>query len=122
MREAEHQLDISCHQMTLPVLRLDCSELSCSPKESHGNLQKIQAVRKTRGCFLQTDKDSIVVDSTQTTHRTWKGKADTYIEPSSLYSSVFGMGRYSAGYQKRNIHTNLAIKPLLYNLSCQQIC
>lgn len=35
-------------------------------------------------------------------------------------SSLFGSGRYSAGYQKRNVDTITATKPLIYNLPSLQ--
>lgn len=36
-------------------------------------------------------------------------------EPSPLFSSGFGTENYFEVYQKRNIHTNLVIKLLIYN-------
>jgi hypothetical protein len=32
------------------------------------------------------------------------------MEPSPLHTSLFGAGRYSSGYGKRNLDTNSAIK------------
>lgn len=43
----------------------------------------------------------------------WLGKP---LESSPLYSSVFSQGRYSSGYWKINMCTNLATKLLSYNL------
>lgn len=53
-------------------------------------------------------------DYTHTTHWTWRDGAGTYIESSPLCSCFFGIGRYSAGYQKKNVYTN-ATKPLICN-------
>jgi len=36
------------------------------------------------------------------------------MEPSALLSTLFGKGKYSAGYQKRNVDTNPGTKPLTY--------
>lgn len=42
--------------------------------------------------------------------------AGPYMEPLPLRSSVFGTGRFSASYQKRNRSTNLGTKSLIYNV------
>jgi hypothetical protein len=49
-----------------------------------------------------------------TTHETWSCQASTSIKP-SLFSSVFGLGRFCAVHQKRNINDNPATKPVIYN-------
>lgn len=54
----------------------------------------------------------------RTTLWIWRSWAGSYMEPSSFISSIFGPGRYSAGYQKRNINTNPITKTLTYNPSC----
>lgn len=41
--------------------------------------------------------------------------AGSYIEPSSLHSSIFGIGRYSPSFHKRNINIKPAITPMIHN-------
>ena len=60
-------------------------------------------------------KAKIAEDNTYIAHWTLRGRAGVYIEISPLSSSVFGMGRYSAGCLKKNMNTNLATKVLIYN-------
>lgn len=50
-----------------------------------------------------------------TTHWTQRSRAVAYIEPSLLWSKVFGSERYSVHYQRRNINTIPSTKPLLSN-------
>jgi hypothetical protein len=66
MGETELQLDISCHQMKLPVLGIGYIPLSCWPKGSHGNSQTTQAVVRTIGCSSQTDGKAPVLKITPT--------------------------------------------------------
>lgn len=47
--------------------------------------------------------------------------ATLYMQPSPLRSSIFGVGRYSACYQRRNVNSNPETKPLTYNLSMQDM-
>lgn len=63
---------------------------------------------------------SIAEDNTHTTHCTQRGWAGAYIELSPPCSGVFDTEKYSADYQKRNVSTNPATKPLIYNLSYLQ--
>lgn len=82
----------------------------------HGNLQTTHAVTKTVGCSLQTDSKAALVRTTPTQHiQHGEFKVGSYLDPSTLCSSIFGRERYPEGYQKRNINTNPATKPLIYN-------
>ena len=42
-------------------------------------------------------------------------KHGAYIKPSTLFANIFNTGSYSEHYEKRNVNTNLAINPLIYN-------
>lgn len=50
--------------------------------------------------------------STNWQQDTWRSQTETFIEPSVLYSSIFGIGRYSVWYQKGNINSDTDKKPL----------
>lgn len=108
MGETEPHMDISCHQIL--VLGLVTISINCWPKGPHGNPQRIQAVSKTIGCSLHSDRRPITEDSTYTTHWKWRNSAGAYTESSPLWTSVFGIGRYSSCYQKGNINTKPATK------------
>ena len=79
-------------------------------KESHGNIQEIQAGAKVTGCSLKT-KDLIAEDSTQTTLGQVELVPTQNLHP---YVNVFGNRSYVAGYQKRNINTNQEANILIY--------
>lgn len=46
------------------------------------------------------------------------GQAGACVDPSPLHSRMFGSGRYSESYQKRNLDSNPATKPWAYKVSC----
>jgi hypothetical protein len=57
-QEDRFHLDISCHQMKLPVAGFGCL-LGCFSTESHRNSQKTKGLAKTVGCTLQTDSKAL---------------------------------------------------------------
>ena len=68
-----------------------------------GSGTPLQTKTKTKKKFIQLIK-----------HR------DVKLVPTWSLHPYEGEGRYSVGYQKRNINTNPTIEPLTYNLSCLQ--
>lgn len=71
--------------------------------------RKWEAATKTMGCSSQTGKVHCW-RQLHTFHWTQSWWADAYIESWPPHFSIFGMERYSTGYQKRNINTILATK------------
>jgi hypothetical protein len=55
MGKTELQIDITHHQMKLPILGIIYMESNCWPKGSHGNPQIIPAIVKAIGGSPQTD-------------------------------------------------------------------
>jgi hypothetical protein len=82
-------------------------------KGCHGSLQTTQAVAKTIGCCLQTDKRPHCRRQHPHSSLNMERLSSCLQRTFTLYSSVFGMGKYSAGYQK-NLNTSPATNPLLY--------
>lgn len=66
MREMEFQVDISCHQMKFPILRVDYIQLNCWSKGSYRNPQTTQAIAKTVSYSPQTDSKSQLLKGTPT--------------------------------------------------------
>lgn len=81
------------------------------PRGSSNNL----AVAKAMGCSPQIDsKDPLL--KTATIQLIEHGEADLLSTQNiHLYASIFGKERYSTLYQKRNINTKAATKPLIYD-------
>lgn len=73
-------------------------------------------LRQRVDCALQTDCGASLPRITST--QLIKHRKVKLVPTWSLHSNLFGVGIYSAGYGKRNMDTNLATKPLTYNLSC----
>lgn len=90
---------------------LGCTQLSCWPSGSHGNHQTTQADAKTKGCSLQSDSKTCRRGQHP---RNSMHVIDLVPGVFILCSSLFGAGRYTAGYSKRNVYTKLATKPLTY--------
>lgn len=76
---------------------------------------KYQADAKTKVCSLKIDTDALLPRATST-QLIEHGEVELVPTWSlhSYVSSLFGVGRYTEGYQKRNMGTNPATKPLLY--------
>lgn len=104
MEDKEPRLNISCHQIKLPVLEMGDLQSSSWPTASYGNPQRSQSITMA------------IDDSPQYlhNHRTQRSWAGTYLEP-SLLPSTHGPGSYSVCYQRRKVNTNPATNPVIYN-------
>jgi hypothetical protein len=78
-----------------------------SPIEIHKQLRQM-----LRHEHLQTDSRApLLHNSVNMEKSNWY-----YMEPALLYSTLFGVRKYFAGYRNRNMDTKQATKPLTYNL------
>ena len=78
---------------------------------SHGFPQTTQAVAKTIN-FLSVSKTPLLKTTPTEFFEHGEVKLGAYREPSSLFSSDFGIGRYSTCYQKGNVQ-KLPMAPLI---------
>jgi hypothetical protein len=87
------------------VVSLHWVYLSCFPRESHANLQTIQADKKTKYQLYLSNwqQGPHYRGHTHTTYWTWWSPADVYMEILSLSYSLFAARKYSKSYQKRNV-------------------
>ena len=108
MRETEFQLKFIFTTLSFQYLhcvksiQLLAKSVPESPKHPDSRL-----------CSQTLNKSSIAEGIIHTTHLACRGKAGSYIDPSLLPSSDFGMERYAATCKIEN--TNLSIDPLIYN-------
>lgn len=80
-----------------------------------------QAVTMTTGCSTQTDSKGSLLKTTSTQfieHGEVEVVPTQNLHP--LCAILLGTGRYSARYQKRNVHTNRATNHLSTMMSCLQ--
>jgi hypothetical protein len=71
--------------------------------------------------FFKRKWGPIAEESNHTIHWTWKSQTGVCMEISPLYSNVFGVARYSAGFPKRIVNIYTASTQLTYNLFCLHI-
>lgn len=90
---------------------LGCIQFLCYQGGYHWNPQTTQVVSKLLSGKWQWD--SFAIYNTHSVPKTWKNRAGSYMQPSSLCSSIFDAERYSAVYWRRNMDTN---QPLIYSL------
>ena len=62
----ESQLAMSHSQVRLPVVELECIQLSCGPRRCQSNSPKTQAAAKTKGGSLQTDSGTLLLRTIHT--------------------------------------------------------
>lgn len=64
----------------------------------------------------------IAEDNTHTTHWAWERWAGAYKESVPLWANAFDVGRYSAGYQKRNLNTHPAKELVPFQKGFDVVC
>lgn len=111
----ESHLVISCHQTRLPVPGLACIQLCCWPRKSHENLQTTEAVANTMCYCMENHSRAPLLKITPIQHI---GYREVNMAPTPLHFSVFAMGRYYAGYLKKNKNADPTTKPLTHDLLC----
>lgn len=96
-----YSLHLKEHVSSVPIMSYSWS---CRPKVPHGNPKITHDVAKATGCSQQTDgKAPNAEDNTYRTHWTWISGLHGYLVDSSLQSTVHDSGKFSSGYQRREV-------------------
>ena len=98
MVDMESQPSISYINPSLPVAALGWVIGQGSPMEM---LKQPRLLLRQNSCSLPTDSGApLAKDSIHTTHWTWESPAGAFMGLLLMYSSHFGAGRYSGGFEK----------------------